>query len=90
MANGWTPERRALQSALIRTWKPWNSATGPASAEGKAKVARNAYAGGQRLELRRIANTLRQQREGVQQAVWLRSIKDKTGVQTGVQIPNSK
>jgi len=25
MANGWTPERRARQAELIRTWCPWKN-----------------------------------------------------------------
>lgn len=42
MANGWTPERRARQAALIRTWKPWERSTGARTAEGKARSSRNA------------------------------------------------
>ena len=41
MANGWTPERRARQAAMIRTWKPWERSTGPRTIDGKARVARN-------------------------------------------------
>ena len=26
MASSWTPERRARQAALIRTWQPWKQA----------------------------------------------------------------
>lgn len=44
--NGWTQERRAQQAARIRETKPWLQSTGPTSALGKAKVARNAYKGG--------------------------------------------
>ena len=44
MANGWTPERRARQAALIRTWQPWARSTGPRTAEGRAQAARNAQA----------------------------------------------
>ena len=29
MGNGWTPERRERQAALIRSWKPWEHSTGP-------------------------------------------------------------
>jgi hypothetical protein len=47
MANGWTSERKARQSALIRRWKPWEKSTGPKSPEGKARVARtHSRAGG--------------------------------------------
>lgn len=42
MANGWTPERKAKQSELIRQWKPWDKSTGAKTVEGKAIVAKNA------------------------------------------------
>lgn len=42
MANGWTPERRARQAQLIRTWAPWKKSTGPRTVEGKARVSGNA------------------------------------------------
>ncbi len=42
MANGWTPERKAKQSELIRQWKPWQHSTGAKKPEGKAIVAKNA------------------------------------------------
>lgn len=42
----WTTEARAKQSALITAWQPWRASTGPRSAEGKAKVSRNADQGG--------------------------------------------
>ena len=40
--NGWTPERRARQAELIRTWKPWLKSTGPVTAKGKRRAAKNA------------------------------------------------
>jgi hypothetical protein len=46
MANGWTPERRARQAELIRTWQPWRQSTGPKTPEGKAKAASNGDQGG--------------------------------------------
>ena len=52
MSNGWTAERRARQSALIATWKPWQKATGPVTEEGKAKVSRNGFKGGSWRKLR--------------------------------------
>ena len=58
MNNGWTPERRAMQSKLIKGWKPWKHATGPKSAPGKAKVARNAFRGGKRPALRQAIKAL--------------------------------
>ena len=59
MANGWTPERRARQAALIRTWRPWEQSTGPRTAEGKARTARNGDKGGQRDKLRATLALLR-------------------------------
>jgi hypothetical protein len=41
-------ERRRREAALIRTWQPWQHATGPRTAEGKKWSARNAYRGGYR------------------------------------------
>ena len=55
MATAWTPERRARQAELIRQWKPWAKSTGPRSPEGKQRVARNAWAGGQRAQLRELS-----------------------------------
>jgi hypothetical protein len=54
MANGWTLERRAKQSAAIRQWRPWERSTGPRTSEGKARVARNAWRGGHRAEFRQL------------------------------------
>ena len=55
MANGWTPERRARQAELIRTWQPWVKSTGPRSLEGKERVAANAWRGGHRAQLRELS-----------------------------------
>jgi hypothetical protein len=41
MANGWTPERKARQAAMIRAWKPWERSTGPVTQEGKAESSKN-------------------------------------------------
>ena len=41
MARTWTPEQKAKQSALIRSWKPWERSTGPQTAEGKATASQN-------------------------------------------------
>ena len=46
--HGWTPERRARQAALIHTWKPWATSTGPRTAAGKVKASQNATVGQQR------------------------------------------
>jgi hypothetical protein len=63
MANGWTPERRAKQSALIQTWKPWDKSTGARTPEGKAIASRNAFKGGFRAMMREMSALLRDQRE---------------------------
>lgn len=55
MASSWTPERRSRQAALIRTWKPWQQATGPRTPEGKAKASRNAWRGGHWKMLRELS-----------------------------------
>ena len=65
MANGWTPERRARQAALIRTWRPWEQSTGPRSPEGKARVSRNGWKGGTRQMLRELGRALRVQKDAI-------------------------
>ena len=42
------------QREVIQRWKPWQQATGPTSAAGKATAARNAYTGGHTVSLRRL------------------------------------
>ena len=42
MGNGWTDARKARQAALIRSWRPWEQSTGPATPEGRAVAAMNA------------------------------------------------
>lgn len=54
MATTWTPERRQRQAEQIRRWKPWEQSTGPKTAEGKARVSRNAWQGGHRQHLRSL------------------------------------
>ena len=66
MSNGWTPERRARQAELIKTWRPWEHSTGPKSAAGKAVVAKNAWTGGTRQALRRLSRALREQVGAIQ------------------------
>ena len=67
--NGWTPERRARQAQAIRRWRPWEHSTGPRTAAGKARSARNAYTGGQwrqnRELLKVLRRALREQREAL-------------------------
>ena len=55
MATTWTPERGARQAELIRTWQPGKQSTGPKSAEGKERVATNAWRGGHRAQLRELS-----------------------------------
>jgi len=38
----WTPERRARQAEIARLTRPWEKATGPRTASGKAISSRNA------------------------------------------------
>lgn len=40
--QGWSPERRAKQSAMMRARKIWLKSTGPRTAAGKARSAQNA------------------------------------------------
>ena len=56
----WTPESRLKQAAAIRRWMPWTLSTGPVTAEGKARVARNAWKGGARAEIKSWHLALRQ------------------------------
>ena len=71
MTSAWTPERRARQAALIRTWRPWEKSTGPRTDGGKARTARNGDKGGawktERAMIRELRQTtknlLRRQRE---------------------------
>ncbi|MCX2979745.1 hypothetical protein EYC98_02580 [Halieaceae bacterium IMCC14734] len=62
MSERWTEERRQRQSELIRSWKPWESSTGPRSAVGKSGSAQNSFkTGAHTAELRRIMNLLAEQ-----------------------------
>ena len=69
MSNGWTPERRARQAELIRTWQPWKRSTGPRTPEGKARTSANAYRGAKRAEsrglMRALHELLKEQREAM-------------------------
>ncbi len=63
-AKGWSPERRARQSTMMRARKIWTKSTGPKTAAGKAKSAANSFKhGGRRAEIRMFYAALtRQQR----------------------------
>lgn len=71
MSNGWSPERRAHQAAMIRSWQPWKHATGPKSEEGKKRASRNAYKGGEwtqaRQAIKQLKQLMREQRSMVEQ-----------------------
>jgi hypothetical protein len=43
MANDWILNRKSKQATAIRRCRPWEYSTGPKSAAGKARVARNSY-----------------------------------------------
>jgi hypothetical protein len=62
--KGWTPERRARQSARARETQPWRHATGPRSETGKARSAMNGLKHGHRsrahiFDMRRARYVLR-------------------------------
>ena len=67
--NGWTPERRQRQADAIRTWRPWERSTGPKTAEGKERVARNAWRGGRREQLRELARMVNAEIRAARQLV---------------------
>ena len=68
-AGAWTPERRAAQSMALRRWKPWEKSTGPKTAAGKSRSARNAQKHGFRAKGQRMVDSAlaRQKR-------WVRSL----------------
>ena len=56
--RNWTPEQRQRQRELIQRWKPWEKSTGARTAEGKAKVSKNAVKTGKSLEVRKLIQYL--------------------------------
>ncbi len=56
--GGWSDERRAAHAAAMRRWKPWERSTGPRTAAGKARAARNALKHGLHTKLMRRARRL--------------------------------
>lgn len=56
----WTPEQRARQAELIRTWAPWTTSTGPRTPAGKAASSKNAVNFSCRELLREMARSNRQ------------------------------
>jgi hypothetical protein len=59
-ARKWTPEQKARQAALIRTWAPWKQSTGPTTSAGKKVSAKNAVNYSCRELLREMARSNRE------------------------------
>jgi len=58
--SGWTDERRAKQSQLIKNWKPWEKSTGPRTEAGKKVSSVNACKWNFREILREIKKSNRE------------------------------
>ena len=66
ITKGWPPSRRRAQAERLRRAKIWTRSTGPRTAAGKARSARNAHKHGFRGQAgRQIALLLRWQRQYV-------------------------
>lgn len=62
--NGWTKERKKRQSEQIKSWKPWESSTGPNTEEGKNISKMNAHKHGLRsAAIKKLVAALRKQKE---------------------------
>ncbi len=72
----WTEEARKAQAEAIRRWQPWKQSTGPRSADGKARVSRNAcksgYTKARAREFSQILGHVRRQRQLARQLLELR------------------
>lgn len=62
-ARHWTAEQRKQQSLMIRQWQPWKNSTGAKTLEGKVNASRNAFKGGLRQTLQKLAKYLKEQKE---------------------------
>jgi len=51
MTKGWTDERRAAYSRMMKERKVWAHSTGPRTAEGKRRSSGNAVGNGRRQRL---------------------------------------
>jgi hypothetical protein len=69
-----TAKRRRQQAVAIRLWRPWEHSTGPRTAAGKARSARNADRGGEWCLQRELLKAL----NGAMRAQWqaLRAFND--------------
>lgn len=56
--KGWSPERRAAQSARARASKPWLKSTGPRTSAGKRRCRMNGLKHGHRSEPMRLLSRL--------------------------------
>ena len=56
-----TPEHRALRSALIKQWRPWEHSTGPKSQEGKKTSSERGYKGKTRPLMRELSRVMHEQ-----------------------------
>lgn len=66
--SGWTPERKARQAELIKTWKPWKHSTGPKTEEGKKGCKMNAKTHGLRSqECRALLSVLQNQKDWLEE-----------------------
>lgn len=77
-----TPEHRARQAQAIRTWKPWEAATGPKTPEGKARSAANRKLAQDRAarELERAQARYAKLHGGkLPEPAWLREVRDIFG-----------
>ncbi len=50
-------------------WKPWEQSTGPRTEHGKAKVAKNAFKGGWRDEIKSLRALLRRQYRAITEVI---------------------
>lgn len=58
------------KAQLIKLWKPWKNSTGARTIAGKAKVARNAFKGGFRQQLKELNQILREQKLSLNRTDW--------------------
>ena len=64
-----TADHRRLMGGLVLVWKPWEQSTGPRTEQDKAKVAKNAFKGGWRDEIKSLRALLRAQDRAITEVV---------------------